>query len=290
MQATPIPTNCCPTSHQASRSRVHPWAFARSFENLCQSVDLAGADRKASPARWSMICGMGAGLGEALLWTAPTERLKVLRQSTAGTGTGGASSSVRSILAEQGIGGLYVGAVPTAMRQASSTAVRFAVLDYLRTLICGACDYDKARPPSWVTFISGGLGACPTTLAQDSTHARLCGSCMHAHSGSCTGCSLALLSCYLAYRDPHFPCTPHATLAGGAASVVLNNPIDVVKSRIQSGAHRGGIISCLQELYAERGLAAFTAGLQVRCIRLFASQAIQFTIVDRIMRSVKASK
>ena len=42
------------------------------------------------------------GMGEALLWTAPTERLKVLRQSTAGQGTGGAVASVSTILKEQG--------------------------------------------------------------------------------------------------------------------------------------------------------------------------------------------
>ena len=62
---------------------------------------------------------------EALFWTAPTERLKVLRQATAGMGMGAAgSTSVMTVVREQGIGGLYVGALPTALRQASSTAIR----------------------------------------------------------------------------------------------------------------------------------------------------------------------
>lgn len=47
------------------------------YDNLVRLVDMAGADRAAAPAKWSMVCGMGAGMGEALLWTSPTERLKV---------------------------------------------------------------------------------------------------------------------------------------------------------------------------------------------------------------------
>ena len=129
-----------------------------------------------------------------------------------------------------GLGGLYVGAGATAMRQASSTAVRFATLDYIKTVVCTACGYDKVGAPSWVTFIAGGMG--------------------------------------------------------GAVSAVFNNPVDVVKSRIQSGHHRGSMLSCVHALYAERGLAAFAAGVEARCIRLFASQAIQFTIVDAIVKSI----
>lgn len=153
----------------------------------------------------------------------------MLRQSTAGEGIGGAVASVTTILKEQGLGGLYVGAGATAIRQASSTAVRFATLDYIKSAVCGSCGYDKSKAPAWVTFLAGG--------------------------------------------------------AGGAFSAVLNNPIDVVKSRIQSGQHRGSIVSCVQVLYAERGIASFGAGLMPRCIRLFASQAIQFTIVDRFVQA-----
>lgn len=93
------------------------------YENICAAVDACGVDRTASPTRWSMVCGMGAGMCEALFWTAPTERLKVLRQATAGTGAGGGTTTVLTVVREQGLGGLYVGALPTAARQASSTAV-----------------------------------------------------------------------------------------------------------------------------------------------------------------------
>ena len=107
------------------------------YENICRAVDACGADRAAAPAKWSMVCGMGAGMCEALFWTAPTERLKVLRQATAGMGMGAAgSTSVMTVVREQGIGGLYVGALPTALRQASSTAIRFATLAHIKQIVC----------------------------------------------------------------------------------------------------------------------------------------------------------
>ena len=204
------------------------------YAAIARAVDATGVDRKRAPAKWSMACGLGAGLGEALLWTAPTERLKVLRQSAAGEGVGGSAHKMSTILKEQGIGGLYVGAGATAMRQASSTAVRFATLEHIKGLVCGSCGYDRSKAPWWVTFLAGGMG--------------------------------------------------------GAVGSVVNNPVDVVKSRIQSGKHRGSILSCVQALYAENGIAAFWAGIAPRCVRLFASQAIQFTIVDKMLQSLQHSQ
>ena len=200
------------------------------FENIVRAVDLCGIDRAAAPARWSAICGLGAGMCEALFWTAPTERLKVLRQASAGLGTKGAGrSSLYTLVREQGIGGLYVGALPTAARQASSTAIRFATLDKLKTAACTFFGFEKKTAPWWVTFFAGG--------------------------------------------------------AAGSVSAVLNNPIDVVKSRIQSRTHGdSGVLACVRDTLKEGGVQAFGAGLQARCTRLFVSQAIQFSIVDQLTR------
>jgi len=201
------------------------------YENICAAVDAYGVNRAASPTQWAMTCGMGAGMCEALFWTAPTERLKVLRQASAGMGVGGGSTSVLTVVREQGLGGLYVGALPTAARQASSTAVRVATLAHIKTSVCSLLGYDKKAAPLWVTFLAGGTG--------------------------------------------------------GAVSVILNNPIDVVKSRIQSGKHTS-ITACVTQLLQTEGVSAFGAGLQARCVRLFLSQAIQFTIVDALTARFKA--
>jgi len=113
------------------------------FDVLIKAVDASGVDRSERPALWSGVCGLGAGMAEALLWTAPTERLKVLRQARAGTGgAGGAAPSAMAIVREQGVGGLYVGAGATAIRQATSVAMRFCFLDKAKTNICstfGVC-------------------------------------------------------------------------------------------------------------------------------------------------------
>ena len=199
------------------------------FDALRRAVDGAGIDRSANPAAWSLTLGFGAGMAEALFWTAPTERLKILRQAKAGEGVGGAVGELSVILREQGVRGLYVGAGATAARQASSVAGRFSVLDRLSAALCGLLGHDAARDgraPAWVTFVAGGTG--------------------------------------------------------GAVGAALNNPIDVVKSRIQSG-QSASAVECCQTLLRERGPAAFAAGLSARVPRLFVSQAIQFTVVAQVV-------
>ena len=120
----------------------------------------------------SLICGTGAGIAEALFWTTPSERLKVLQQNAAG---GGAKAmGLRQILATHGVAGLYVGAIPTALRQGSSVATRFTVVAPITAAFSGVGSDDANRP--FVVFMAGGIG--------------------------------------------------------GALSVVLNNPIDVLKSKV----------------------------------------------------------
>lgn len=206
------------------------------YENIVRGVDALGFNRAASPGWWSAICGLGAGMCEAIFWTAPTERLKVMRQASAGLGTSAAGqASVYTLIKEQGIGGLYVGAMPTAARQASSTAIRFATLEKIKGAACSSCGYDVKQAPWWVTFLAGGTA--------------------------------------------------------GSVSAVLNNPIDVVKSRIQSRRHGGqGVLEVIKGTLQEGGVMAFWAGSQARCARLFASQAIQFTIVDAITKKLLKPK
>ena len=47
--------------------------------------------------------------------------------------TGKAAPSAMEVLAKQGVQGLYVGALPTAMRQATSVAVRFTMVGKIKT-------------------------------------------------------------------------------------------------------------------------------------------------------------
>eukprot|EP00941_MAST-03F_sp_MAST-3F-sp1_P002511 g2511.t1 len=200
-----------------------------TFGLLCDVMDnVAGKDfRKNNPTVGSLLCGLGAGTCEALFWTSPTERIKVMGQKQAGTGR--AAVGVREIIAKEGISGLYVGAAPTALRQATSVATRFTLVDKVKTLVANASGTDPRNQPFYVTFLAGGIG--------------------------------------------------------GAVSVMLNNPIDVVKSKIQGG-YKGGVIPCIRDLLKERGFRAFGAGLSARVPRLFLSQAIQFAVVDTILKII----
>ena len=243
------------------------------YENICSLVDRSGADRSAAPAKWSMLCGMGAGMCEALFWTAPTERLKVLRQAAAGSGTGGGTTTVMTIVREQGVSGLYVGALPTALRQASSTAVRFATLAHIKELVCSSFGYDKKSAPSWVTFLAGGTGGAVSAMLNNPidvrSSARTRGPWRHAAAAVARPPSPVLLA--------------WLTRMGAAGAS------QVVKSRIQSGQGDKSMLTCMRQTVEKDGLAALASGLQARTTRLFISQAIQFTIVDALVAYAKES-
>jgi hypothetical protein len=196
------------------------------FGLLTDAVDsIPGIERKENRTLWSAFCGAGAGLAEALCWTAPNERLKILQQAAAGSG--GRAVPYIVLLQQLGVRGMYVGAVPTALRQATSAAVRFSIVDHVKQLFriaSGSAEADAL--PLYVSFVAGGVG--------------------------------------------------------GALSVVLNNPIDVIKSRIQAG-YSGGILGCLRDVLREKGVAALGAGLSARVPRLFVSQAIQFAVADKLI-------
>eukprot|EP00300_Choanocystis_sp_HF-7_P025012 c26635_g1_i1.p1 GENE.c26635_g1_i1~~c26635_g1_i1.p1 ORF type:complete len:173 (-),score=33.57 c26635_g1_i1:98-616(-) len=166
------------------------------------------------------MCGLGAGAAEALLWTTPSERIKVLQQTA--TIKNNKVPSVLTVIRETGVSRVYVGAMATTLRQSSSVAVRFATADHIKRLFPA----DHTMPPVFVSFISGGIG--------------------------------------------------------GALSVILNNPIDVIKSRQQAGAS-GSMLQVGRAVLAQKGMWGFTSGLSARIPRLFVSQAIQFAVVDEAL-------
>ena len=89
--------------------------------------------------------GAGAGCVEALAWTTPTERLKVLRQSRAAIGGNAVDTSLTAVLRESGVRGLYVGWWPTMLRQGSSVAVRFTVFSPVRDFLNNATGYVRTK-------------------------------------------------------------------------------------------------------------------------------------------------
>lgn len=202
-----------------------------SFRVLYDVVDSLGFDRSQNVTFWTITCGMGAGTFEALIWTAPAERLKVLRQLAAGTGQ--ASTPYREIMRVHGVLGLWTGWTPTAMRSGTNAAIRFTIAGHVKDAWRLLSGVPAGEPlPFHASFMAGGTG--------------------------------------------------------GAISVVMNNPVDVIKTKMQSGGGGKGWLACYREIVANRGFRAFGAGISARVPQIFLSQAIQFVVADQLFSLMKA--
>ena len=132
------------------------------YDVLCKTVDSFGVDRKKNKALSSLVCGTGAGICEALFWTCPTERLKVMKQAASGTGV--EAMGLKEIVAKEGVMGLYAGAGATTARQASSVAIRFTVMEQLSSAIVAMTGDNPNKPSAWVTFLAGGMGGAISVI------------------------------------------------------------------------------------------------------------------------------
>lgn len=99
---------------------------------------LRAYDPNMASAQMNFIAGFGAGIVEAAVWVTPTERLKVLAQKEVHSLSPKYTTLIggfRTVLAEQGVRGLFVGLGPTAVRQGSAQAIRFALYDEVKKVI-----------------------------------------------------------------------------------------------------------------------------------------------------------
>jgi len=82
-----------------------------------------------------LLCGMGAGIAEAILVVTPMETVKVRfinDQTSKNPHYKGFVHGVRSISQEFGITGLYKGVTPTIFKQGSNQAIRFFVMETMK--------------------------------------------------------------------------------------------------------------------------------------------------------------
>lgn len=204
----------------AGKASIRFTAFAKIKEGLEMVM---GEGKAAQVNLWS---GLLAGGVEAAVWTTPTERIKVLRQTEVAGGNRYANiiSATRYIVQTQGVGGMFVGVVPTSIRQASSVGVRMALYPFVKA-----------------AFGDGG------------------GTLTHMASGGIVG----------------------------GLSVILNNPVDVIKSMMQAGKVNaaGKPLSMMEagrEIMRESGVAGFGRGLTARVPRVFCGQAITFATYEQM--------
>uniref|UniRef100_A0A6S8D7U5 Mitochondrial carrier protein n=1 Tax=Aplanochytrium stocchinoi TaxID=215587 RepID=A0A6S8D7U5_9STRA len=119
----------------SGKAAIRFTAYAKAKEALIIMLgeEAVGSNQTAS----NLACGLMAGAAEAAVWTTPTERLKVLKQASIGQNSKpmGTFGAARVLVAEGGVSSLFVGLVPTVIRQASSVGIRFMLYNPVKDII-----------------------------------------------------------------------------------------------------------------------------------------------------------
>ncbi|XP_077457310.1 tricarboxylate transport protein B, mitochondrial [Stigmatopora argus] len=104
-----------------------------------------------------LLCGLGAGVMEAVFVVCPMETIKVKfihDQTSANPKYRGLYHGVREIIRAQGLRGTYQGLTATVLKQGSNQAIRFYVMTSLKNWYKGD-DANKSINP----FVTGAFGA-----------------------------------------------------------------------------------------------------------------------------------
>ncbi|XP_060533629.1 putative tricarboxylate transport protein, mitochondrial [Cylas formicarius] len=112
-----------------------------------------------------LLCGLGAGVSEAIFAVTPMETVKVKfinDQRSANPRFKGFFHGVGIIIKEQGIGGVYKGLTATIMKQGSNQAIRFFVMESLKDLYKGG-DQEK-KVPKWLVGLFGAVAGAASVF------------------------------------------------------------------------------------------------------------------------------
>jgi len=146
-------------------------------------TNLAGMMRdeksgKLSPAM-NVICGMGAGICEAVCAVTPVETVKTRVTDDQRRNTGkykGSADAVVKILKSEGPMGLYRGALPTILKQGTNQAVRMPLQVQIFTMISLGDETKKQNPVyNGAAGFLAGCGSVFLTQPQDCVKSRMQG-------------------------------------------------------------------------------------------------------------------
>ena len=200
------------------------------FGSFEQFKGMAADERGSLSPGMRLLCGLGAGVSEAIFAVTPMETVKVKfinDQRSANPRFKGFAHGVRAIVAEEGMTGLYKGLTPTIMKQGSNQAIRFYVMESAKDW------YRDGDPNAHIPkLVVGAFGAF-----------------------------------------------------AGAASVIGNTPLDVVKTRMQGleAAKYKNTWDCAKKIWVNEGPKAFYKGTIPRMSRVCLDVAITFMIYDSFM-------
>ena len=103
----------------------------------------------------NLIAGLSSGAIEAMVWTSPTERVKIIQQNSQKYIS--TKNVISNILRNNGIQGLYVGTLPTIYKQSLSVGSRFWMYNILKDFF--EKDGKKINPYQTICIgsLAGGL-------------------------------------------------------------------------------------------------------------------------------------
>lgn len=180
----------------------------------------------------NVICGLGAGICEAVCAVTPVETVKTRVTDDQRRGTGnykGSADAIAKILRSEGPMGLYRGAFPTILKQGTNQAVRMPLQVAIFGVISFGDESQKQNP-----LMNGAAG-------------------------------------FLA----------------GCGSVLLTQPQDCVKSRMQGEAAKelySGTVDCTMKMMKTEGPSAFFAGAIPRCVQVGMTSGISFALFPVISK------
>lgn len=177
------------------------------------------------------VAGTAAGAVEALVWIAPTERLKVLRIGS-GAEHPTVWKSVQKLVGTQGVRGLWRGGGATVVRNSLTNGARFWIVGKMNV----GLKENSSVPAEWRAGLSGFFAGFVTT--------------------------------------------------------VLNNPVDVVKTRMSADCVGDERIyssnwQCIKVVFKNEGLMGFTRGMSARLMKISIGQAVIFTVYERVTKILK---
>lgn len=189
---------------------------------------VTGGQGVLSPGQ-RMVCGLGAGMTEAVLVVTWIETLKVrliADQKKPKPRFRGLYHAAATIVREEGLTGIYKGVGPTVCKQGSNQAIRFFMMESLRSVYTGGD---------------------------------------------------------LSIQVPCYMVALFGAIAGGS-SVLGNTPIDVIKTRMQSGNYTSSV-ECVKHLARTEGVRGFYKGCLPRLNRVCLEVALAFTIFDTVQNA-----
>ena len=177
----------------------------------------------------NFLCGLAAGASEAIFVVTPQETLKtklIHDKLSANPKYSNVFHGIKTIISQQGVGGMYKGVVPTVLKQSTNQGVRFVVFEETQKKVSTIF-----KTKVLVDFLSGGFA--------------------------------------------------------GFCSVMFNNPIDVIKTNMQSlDAAHGGFVGAFNHILKTEGPMGFYKGVGPRLARVILDVALTFTIYNQIKRIV----